>query len=219
MREIQAPLQSHLSEPVTTLCTAWKLELSDGRVFGFTEHDENLEVDGVLYSARSSQTQSETESRLGFSADNGSIQGVLESLVISSADIDDGVLRGAKLSHLKINWTAPSQYVVLSVGEVGQVTTQGEYFEVEWLGFSAKLNRSTGRVFSKKCDAKFGDERCGLLASNYGSDVICPKTFTACRDQFHNAENFRGFPYLLGADALLAAPQLGELKDGGSRYR
>jgi len=218
MRNLTSDIKSQLSASVTTLCTAWKLELSDGRVFGFSGHDRDLIIEGVTYLAQSSLNESESESRLGYASDNGALQGVLETAHITEADIANGVLEGAKLSRLRVNWQDPTSYIILSVGELGQVTTQGDYFDVEWLGLASKLDRSTGRVFSKKCDAEFGDNRCGLSVDNFPAGTFCPKSFLACRDQFNNAPNFRGFPYLLGDDALYAAPQEGEIKDGGSRY-
>lgn len=46
----------------------------------------------------------------------------------------------------------------------------------------------------------------------------CDKTFATCRDRFGNAVNFRGFPYMPGNDAVLAAPVADQPRDGGSRY-
>lgn len=218
MRNLSQGFQEHLSARVTSLCTAWKLELSDGRIFGFSDHDRDLFVDGTLFQAQSSLNENETENRLGFAADNGAVQGVLDASDITDEDISKGVLKGARLSRLKVNWANPSEWVLLSVGELGQVTTQGDYYGVEWLGLSSKLERSTGRVFSKKCDASLGDERCGVVLEALPEGTLCSKTFTACRDQFDNAENFRGFPYLIGDDTLYAGPIEGARKDGGSRY-
>jgi uncharacterized phage protein (TIGR02218 family) len=46
----------------------------------------------------------------------------------------------------------------------------------------------------------------------------CDKQFATCRTRFGNAVNFRGFPFMPGNDAVLAAPQVGAVLDGGSRY-
>lgn len=46
----------------------------------------------------------------------------------------------------------------------------------------------------------------------------CDKTFSTCRTRFSNAVNFRGFPYMPGNDAVLAAPAANQVLDGGSRY-
>ena len=46
----------------------------------------------------------------------------------------------------------------------------------------------------------------------------CDKQFSTCRDRFANGINFRGFPYMPGNDAVLAAPAANQVLDGGSRY-
>jgi uncharacterized phage protein (TIGR02218 family) len=46
----------------------------------------------------------------------------------------------------------------------------------------------------------------------------CDKQFATCRDRFANGINFRGFPYMPGNDAVLAAPAANQVLDGGSRY-
>lgn len=46
----------------------------------------------------------------------------------------------------------------------------------------------------------------------------CDKQFATCRTRFDNAVNFRGFPFMPGNDAVIAAPQAGRPMDGGSRY-
>ena len=48
----------------------------------------------------------------------------------------------------------------------------------------------------------------------------CDKSFTTCRTKFENIENFRGFPHIPGADALLAHPGSSDgPMDGGSLYK
>jgi len=104
-------------------------------------------------------------------------------------------------------------------GRLGEVTISGEDISIEWLGQASLLDQSTGRVFSRQCDANFGDARCGLSKNNFADGTVCPRSFEACRDQFSNTINFRGFPYLLGDDALLAGVAESDRRDGSSRYR
>ena len=186
---------------------------------GFTDHDRSLEINGINYEASSGLTPSEVDKRLGFSIDNGAVQGALTSTQISAEDIASGFYENAVIESLRVNWNDTSQIVKMSRGRLGSIRQKGEAFEAEWTGESVLLDRSVGRVFSKACDAEFGDARCGLNADDFPEGTICPRTLTACRDQFENVLNYRGFPYLLGDDALQAAPQLGELRDGSSRYQ
>ena len=219
MRNLTSNLQSHLGQSVTTLCWLWRITRSDGNVFGFTDHDRNLEVDGIHYEASSSLVPSEVDSRLGFSIDNGAVQGALTSERISSADIKTGLYENAMIESFRVNWKDTTQIIAMAKGRLGSIRQKGEAFEAEWTGESILLDRSVGRVFSKLCDAEFGDERCGLKAADFPDGTSCPRTLTACRDQFDNVLNYRGFPYLLGDDALQAAPQVGERRDGSSRYQ
>ena len=219
MRNISEGLKSHLSSGATTLCWLWKVTRRDGIVLGFTDHDKSLVVDGVTYEMSSSLIPSDTDNRLGFAADNGTVQGVFDSARITAVDIRAGLYENAVIDSYRVNWRLPEQLLHMSTGRLGTIRQSGDSFEAEWTGQSVLLERSTGRVFSKLCDATFGDSRCGLNASDFTDGTICPRSYEACQNQFDNTLNFRGFPFLLGDDALQAAPQIGALRDGSSRYK
>ena len=219
MRDLSSDLKTHLENSSTTLCWLWRITRADGTVLGFTDHDQNLTVDGINYEGSSGLTPSEVDKRLGFSIDNGAVQGALTSEEISAKDINSGLYENARIDCFRANWKDTSQIIHMSTGRLGSIRQKGETFEAEWTGESVLLDRSMGRVFSKICDAEFGDARCGLDAADFPEGTICPRTLTACRDQFDNVLNYRGFPYLLGDDALQAAPKIGERRDGSSRYK
>jgi uncharacterized phage protein (TIGR02218 family) len=46
----------------------------------------------------------------------------------------------------------------------------------------------------------------------------CDKQFSTCKARFANAVNFRGFPYMVGNDAVISYPNASVPLDGGSRY-
>jgi uncharacterized phage protein (TIGR02218 family) len=46
----------------------------------------------------------------------------------------------------------------------------------------------------------------------------CDKQFATCKAKFANAVNFRGYPYMIGNDAVIAYPSQRVALDGGSRY-
>jgi len=218
MRALDPNLAAHLAGEVTTLCWLWRITLSDGTKFGFTDHDVMLTIEGLDYEPETGLTPGETESRIGFSIDTGAVQGVLTSERITSDDINSGRFDNAVIENFRVNWTDTSQVVAIAKGRIGTIRQKAGVFEAEWIGQSSLLDRSQGRVFSRICDAEFGDNRCALDPANFPEGTTCPRTFMTCRDQFSNTVNFRGFPYLLGDDALTAAPQEGEIFNGGSRY-
>jgi len=192
--------------------------LSNGTVYGFTDHDQDLLVENVLCKASSGFRGGASESRAGFSTDTGFIQGILTDDRITAADISAGHFAGAILKNYRVNWQNSSDFILMATGRAGKITSQGNSFNIEWIGLSAMLERSTGRVFSKFCDAQLGDMRCGINLDDFPAGTICPRTFDACVNQFSNSVNFRGFPYIIGDDALQSGPQEGEIYDGGSRY-
>ena len=218
MRDISPGLQSHLDSGATTLCHIWTLIRKDGTVLGFTDHDMNLQIGDIHYLAMNGMSAGDTDSSLGFAIDNGNVKSVLSDERISSRDIDTGLYDSALLICALVNWQDVSQRVNLSRGQLGEIKQSGDRFEAEWVGESAKLDRSQGRVFSRICDASFGDARCGLNKDDFTPGTECPRSYAACREQFGNTKNFRGFPYLMGDDALTAAPLETGSRDGGSRY-
>ena len=59
-----------------------------------------------------------------------------------------------------------------------------------------------------------------LIVAGDGFTVTpgCDRSFATCKTKFVNAANFRGFPYMIGDDAALAAVASSTPLDGGSRY-
>jgi hypothetical protein len=194
----------------TTLARAFILTLKNGETFGFTNCDQPLIVDGI--SCRPMQG-AESEARSGFDPDSGALRAVFD-LDLSKEDILGGFLDGALLDEWRVDWADMDKALHVTRGRLGAIQVEGDGFEVEWLGQSTLLDRSTGRVFSRLCDAEYGDARCGLSAEDGQS---CARTFTACQ-AFGNEVNFRGFPYIVGDDVLQAGVHLTPTRNGGSRY-
>ena len=203
---------------VTTFCALWMLEFKSRSTLFLTDHDDIIVYDGDTYHPQFAATGALTESRLGLSVDSGGMRTSLTLPDISPQDIRDGILDGAQLSEFRHDWRSGAT-TLLSKGHIGEVSFSGHEISVEWLGQASVLDASTGRVFSRQCDANFGDVRCGVRREDYTEGTMCSRTFAACRDQFENAVNFRGFPYLLGDDVLQAGVRQSDRRDGSSRYR
>jgi len=218
MQTFSQNFQSHIARSATTLCWAWQLTRMDGVVMGFTDHDEDMAFAGINHQAETGFSASDIENRLGFSLNNSAVQGVLSADVITDADINAGLYDGAAIKVFRVNWRSSNERGLIWSGQIGDISLRDGMFEAELIGKSIALDRSTGRVFSRLCDASFGDERCTVNTANFPADTICPRTFTACREQFQNTQNFRGFPYLIGDDAIYAGPREGDVRDGSSRY-
>lgn len=202
---------------VTHFCSLWEVSLRNGTDIHLTDHDDIIFYDGDNYLPQNSAEGSASESGSGLSIDSGGIRTSLQLQDISSQDIRDGVLDGAELSEFRHDWRS-GETQRLHKGRIGEVRFSGDDISVEWLGQASLLDQSTGRVFSRQCDASFGDQRCGLNAADFPPGTVCSRSFSVCRDRFNNALNFRGFPYLLGDDVLQAGVSDSDIRDGSSRY-
>jgi uncharacterized phage protein (TIGR02218 family) len=155
-------LQDHLDSGATTLCWCWKLTRADGTAQGFTDHDNDLTVDGVVYAAASGIAAGEAQSALDMSVDNLTVAGALSSDTLNESDLSAGLYDGAAVEIWRVNWIAPSQRVLMRMGTLGEVKRGRLSFEAELRGLMQALNQSVGRAYCYACDADVGDNRCGI---------------------------------------------------------
>ena len=148
MKVISTEFAAHLASGATTLCNCWKLTRDDGRVMGFTDHDCDLGIDGVVYEAAAGFTASAIESSAGLAVDN--------------LDLAAGLYDDASVEIWRVNWKAPDQRVLMRRGNLGQVSRGATGFTAELRGLAHRLNQPVGRLFQYGCDADLGDVRCGI---------------------------------------------------------
>jgi uncharacterized phage protein (TIGR02218 family) len=60
-------------------------------------------------------------------------------------------------------------------------------------------------------------EAARAIALAFAVMAGCDKSFATCGAKFANRDNFRGFPYMPGNDAVLAGPASDRPDDGGRR--
>jgi uncharacterized phage protein (TIGR02218 family) len=166
MRTIPDGLQAHLAGEATTLCHAWRVTRRDGTVLGFTDHDHDLPFDDTSFAAASGFDASDWESVDGLSAAAGEVAGALSSEAIAEADVAAGKYDGARVEVFLVNWADTAQHMRLRIAEIGEVTRSQGFFRAELRGAAHKLDESRGRIYSRRCDAKFGDARCGKNAGS-----------------------------------------------------
>jgi uncharacterized phage protein (TIGR02218 family) len=162
MKTLSPALQAHLASGTTTLCHCWRLTLKSGETIGFTDHDLAISFDGTVFEAAAGFTGSEIESSLGFSVDNLEAKGALTSTQLDEQRLRAGDFDNAGVELWRVNWSDPSQRVLMRKGFLGEVTTGGGGFEAEVRGLAHVLGQSKGRVYQFGCDAELGDARCGI---------------------------------------------------------
>jgi uncharacterized phage protein (TIGR02218 family) len=153
-------LIDHLKTGSTTVCRAWQVRRQDGRILGFTDHDEDLQFDGVTFLARTGFTSSALQQTTGLSVDNTEAVGALSDDAISEIDIQAGRFDNAEVIIFLVNWQDVTERKILFKGSFGEITRKKGEFHVELRSFSEALNRPTGNVIQPECSAVLGDMRC-----------------------------------------------------------
>lgn len=104
MKNIAPAFAAHLDGEVTTLATCWRLERADGWVQGFTDHDRDLVVDGLVHTASTGFLPSAIKSGADLSVDNLDVDGFLDDDALTASDLTAGLFDGARIEIYLVNW-------------------------------------------------------------------------------------------------------------------
>jgi uncharacterized phage protein (TIGR02218 family) len=160
MKALSSGLQDHLDGGATTLAWCWRILRGDGAVLGFTDHDRALEFEGVAFEPESGMTASELQHGSELSVDAQDASGALTSERITETDIAAGLWDRAEVEVWRVNWSDPSQRVLLRRGAIGQIRRGRVAFVAEMRSLAHVLGQTVGRVYQASCDAELGDARC-----------------------------------------------------------
>lgn len=155
-------LLDHFGQDVTSVCHCWRLTRRDGILFGFTDHDRQLTVDGMTFEPETGLSASEARQSLGLSVDTVDVEGALSSDRIRDGDIAAGLYDGAVVETFLVNWRKPEDYALIRKATVGKITRADGRFLAELESLLHQLDKPNGRHVARKCDAEVGDVRCGV---------------------------------------------------------
>ncbi|MBO0904926.1 DUF2163 domain-containing protein [Jiella sonneratiae] len=173
MRTLPDELAAAVAGPVTTLANCWRLTRKDGSVLGFTDHDEPLVFAGTRFEAATGLSASEAEAALGLGATTGEVEGALSSAAIREEDVAAGRFDGATVESFVVDWRNPAAHVRIDVSDLGEVRRDETAFTAELRSVAARLEAVRGRIYRRRCDAVFGDARCGFDLSQPPYTVEC----------------------------------------------
>lgn len=170
MKTISPALAAHMASGNTTLATLVKLTLTDNTVMGFTDHDKNLTVGGLLYEAAKGQTPSALSQSSDLAVDNMNVVAMLDSASITEEDIHAGRYDFARVDVYLVNWADVSMGVMQqNRGTFGEVMVSNGQLTVEFeaRGLTQQLQQTIGRVHNPACDADLGDSRCKVALGGF----------------------------------------------------
>ncbi|MDE2030336.1 MAG: DUF2163 domain-containing protein, partial [Alphaproteobacteria bacterium] len=161
MKSSSTQLAAHVVGETNTLATCWMVTRRDGMVLGFTDHDQDLTVDGLLYQASTGYTRSAIHAIADLSVDNLDIESALNSDTLSADDLRSGLWDGAEVEIFFVNWQDLTQgKIILKRGTIGHVELQDAVFKAELRGMTQQLQQQIVELFTPDCRADLGDNRC-----------------------------------------------------------
>ena len=155
-----------LDRPLTSIALCWRLVRADGLALGFTSHDRDLRVNGLLYRAGPGMTPSSVSQYAELEPDNMEIGGVLDDRSIRAFDLDSGRWLNARIELFACDWSEPDTPLALLRGALGQVSrslaASGGSYRVDLRSGAYALNLLPPMELSPSCRARLGDGRCGV---------------------------------------------------------
>src|SRR5688500_5163075 len=154
-------MPSFVERALTGLALCWRVERRDGVCLGFTSHDRDLVIGGLVYWAAPGMPPSAVSVSDDFDASTLDVSGALTGDSIREPDLAAGRWDRAAVSLFLVDWENPDgERLALARGELGDVTVKANGFEAELRGPAALLERAVAEQTSPECRAELGDRRC-----------------------------------------------------------
>ncbi|HEX4874018.1 MAG TPA: DUF2163 domain-containing protein [Sphingorhabdus sp.] len=161
-----------LKGPVTSTAYGWRLDRNDGVSIGFTSHDRNIEIGGLVYRASPGLAPTSITQSLGLEPGSLEVSGALTSDALRAEDIEAGRWDGARLQIFLFDWNQPeAEPLTLAEGLLGAISWSGSSFEAEFLGPAALLSALCVPSTSPTCRASFAGSGCDLNPQRYTSEM------------------------------------------------
>ncbi len=217
-----------LATGITTWCRCLSITRADSTVFALTDHDGDVTTSAyppggsataITYLAAIGGAASAIETNLGLSVGNLTVDGALSPDGITDGDISAGLYDDATIALYLVDWTTPTTWFVLLVGNVGQFRRGRAHVTTELRGLAHRLNQPTARLATRTCFHDLGDSKCGVTLASFtdaSQSVTAPDSarpslkFTATLPDTTGIAYFHGVvKWTSGANAGLA----GEVKN------
>lgn len=165
MKTISAGMQTHLDTGATTLAHCVRIARQDGTLYGFTDHDRPLVVDGLTYTPVTGVDTSAIETSAGLNVDQLEMRGFLALLGMHEADVSAGRWDFAAVRVFAVNWANLADgEIKLRRGWMGEVSVTND-FKAELRGVAQKLQQTIIELAKETCAADLFDARCKVVAT------------------------------------------------------
>lgn len=166
MRTLSPSFASALQSGATTLCHCWRLKRHDGAVMCFADHDRDVAFDGTTFVASTGLDASQAHASLGLAVGGGDVQGAFDAQSLTESDLANGLYDDASVEIWIVDWSNPSDRVLMDLGTIGEVRRSEFSFVAELRSLAHRFDEEHGRSFQRACSADLGDARCRVDLTN-----------------------------------------------------
>jgi uncharacterized phage protein (TIGR02218 family) len=162
---LSTDFQSHLKSRSHQLCWLLRLDLKDGTVLGFTDHDQVLNFDdgdgAIDYRPDFGMALSNIQTGTGLDAGNFEVTFPISSIITREA-VTGGRFNRAEARLSRVIWSNLSAGArKFMLGNAGEWRVEGDKAIAEVRDQRDRLNQTVGRQLQNQCDADYGDQiRC-----------------------------------------------------------
>jgi uncharacterized phage protein (TIGR02218 family) len=157
--------------PLETVATFWRVLRRDGVTLGFTTHDRDQWIDGVLHRATPGVVPSAIRRSADFEPDSAEVEGALSHDSLDPRDLSAGRFDGARVLIGLADWES-GETQVLYRGAIGTVSQEAGSFTAELQSAKAELARDPVPRTSPSCRAAFCGPGCTLSAARFTHEAI-----------------------------------------------
>lgn len=184
MKTLPGNIGTHILNDVTTLATLWLVTRVDTTKLGFTDHVDEIDLNGVIYEPQSGFTRSAIVTDQQLSVDNLDVEGILDSEQIVAADVRAGKYDYAEIIVSMVDYNNPTDgELVLRKGKFGTITIKEDVFVAEIRGITQNYSQNIIEVSQPKCRYDLFDSRCKQPRAGF-EDAATVATIVAARREF-----------------------------------
>lgn len=150
-----------LSSELEAAALYWRIFRRDGCTLGFTSHDRDVWLGGVLHRAAPGMVPSALRQGSALDDDSADVEGVLSHDSITARDLAEGRYDDAAITIGVLDWET-GDHAPLYSGTMGAITTLDNAFTAQLRSAKALLQYDPIPLTSPLCRAQFCGEGCAL---------------------------------------------------------
>ena len=167
---VSSPLQALSVGGLHHWASLWKITRRDGVELFFTDHDQEIELDGDTYlPGFSSFTASARQLVEGSDSQNLDVRGAIVADSITEADLRAGKYREAQVTEKLVDWRFPwAGNFLVSTYRVEETEFDGQQWTAQLAGLKVLLRQSVGEVHTLTCRWRtLGNTLCGVNLASF----------------------------------------------------